>query len=307
VGSGGNLLNINDSINAGAGGMTLGSGGFNYWYTNGQFRTGNATNFVSWNGTALSIRGTLQFADGTTPGTFDNGDPITGGTIAGLTIAPTKIYFGTGTFNNANTAFYVDNAGQFSLKDQLSWNGNTLTIGGTAATSLITGAQVNSNVTSISGGVITTGTINLGTVNVQTGSSGARLQINSTGIKAFNAAGTNTVSIGSDGVASFTGVISASSGSIGGWSIGTGTDSLAAFPGSIFVQSGGNLALMSPSGIAWFSGGVVTPTISGFTTGVTTNGGALNTMILRNIKYSMPGQANNGRPTDGAIGDIYLS
>ncbi len=297
VGSGGNLLNINDSINAGAGGMTLGSGGFNYWYTNGQFRTGNATNFVSWNGTALSIRGTLQFADGTTPGTFDNGDAITGGTIAGLTIGPTKIYFGTGTFNNPNTAFYVDNAGQFSLKDQLSWNGNTLTIGGTAATSLITGAQVNSNVTSISGGVITTGTINLGIVNVQTGSSGARLQINSTGIKAYNASGTNTVSIGSDGIASFTGVITASSGSIGGWSIGDP----GGYGGSIYAGSGATLSFISPTGVAWFSGGVVTSSINGFGAGVTTNGGALSTMILRNIKYG------SGRPTDGAIGDIYLS
>lgn len=304
VGSGGSLLNINDSVNAGGGGMTLGSGGYNYWYTNGQFRTGNATNFVSWDGTGLSIRGTLQFSDGSTPGTFEDGDAITGGSIAGLTIAPTKIYFGTGTFKNANTAFYVDNAGKFSLKDQLFWDGDTLTIGGNAATSLITGADVNSNVTTISGGVITTGTINLGNVNVQTGSSGARLQITSTGIKAFNAAGTNTVSIGSDGIASFTGTITASSGSIGGWSIGTAvTDTLAAFPGSIFVQSGGKLSLMSPSGIAWFSEGVFTKTISGFTTGVTTNGGALNTMILRNIRAG----ASNARPATGAIGDIYLS
>jgi len=297
VGTAPNQLKINGAINGGNGGMTIGDPTYNYWYSNGQFRTGNATNYVLWNGTSLTIRGTLQFADGSTPGTFDNGDAITGGSIAGLTISSTKMYIGTGTFNNANTAFYVDNVGQFSLKDQLSWNGTTLTIGGTAATSLITGGQVNSNVTAISGGVITTGTINLGVVNVQTGSSGARLQINSTGIKAYNALGTNTVSIGSDGIASFTGVITASSGSIGGWSIGDP----GGYGGSIYAGSGATLSFISPTGVAWFSGGVVTSSINGFSAGVTTNGGALNTMILRNIKYG------SGRPTDGAIGDIYLS
>jgi hypothetical protein len=302
VGSGGNLLNINGAINSGAGGMTLGSGGFNYWYTNGQFRTGNATNFVSWNGTALSIRGTLQFADGTTPGTFDNGDAITGGSIAGLTISPTKMYIGTGTFNNANTAFYVDNAGQFSLKDQLSWNGNTLTIGGNAATSLITGGQVNSNVTAISGGVITTGTINLGVVNVQTGSSGARLQINSTGIKAYNSSGTNTVSIGSDGIASFTGTITAASGSIGGWSIGiVDQNGSGALSGALYNGSGSSLSAIAPGGWAWFSSRIITPLIGGYGSGTSSSGGGLQSMFIRNIQYG------GGRPNGGAIGDIYLS
>lgn len=299
VGTAPNQLKINGAINGGNGGMTIGDPTYNYWYSNGHFRTGNATNYVLWNGTSLTIRGTLQFADGSTPGTFDNGDAITGGSIAGLTISSTAMYIGTGAFNNPNTAFYVDNTGQFSLKDQLSWNGTTLTIGGNAATSLITGGQVNSNVTAISGGVITTGTINLGSVNVQTGSSGARLQINSTGIKAYNASGTNTVSIGSDGIASFTGVITAASGSIGGWSIGDP----GGYGGSIYAGSGATLSFISPTGVAWFSGGVVTSSINGFGAGVTTNGGALNTMILRNIRAG----ASNARPATGAIGDIYLS
>lgn len=301
VGSGANQLNINDAINGNAGGMTLGDPTYNYWYANGRFRVGSATNYVLWNDTSLTIRGTLQFPDGTTPGTFDNGDAITGGSIAGLTISSTKMYIGTGTFNNANTAFYVDNTGQFSLKDQLSWNGTTLTIGGNVATSLITGGQVNSNVTAISGGVITTGTINLGVVNVQTGSSGARLQINSAGIKAYNSSGTNTVSIGSDGAASFTGTITASSGSIGGWSIGDPGPS--GYGSSIYAGSGPTLSFISPTGVAWFSAGVVTSSISGFSAGVTTNGGALNTMILRNIRAG----ASNARPDTGVIGDIYLS
>jgi hypothetical protein len=41
-----------------------------------------------------------------------------------------KIYIGTGTHNNPNTAFYVDNVGQMSLKDKLVWDGNNLSIQG---------------------------------------------------------------------------------------------------------------------------------------------------------------------------------
>jgi len=42
-----------------------------------------------------------------------------------------KIYIGTGTYNNSNTAIYLDSAGQFSLKDQLKWNGSSLEVNGT--------------------------------------------------------------------------------------------------------------------------------------------------------------------------------
>jgi hypothetical protein len=307
VGTAPNQLKINDAINGGAGGMTIGDPTYNHWYSNGQFRTGNATNYVLWNGTSLTIRGILQFEDGTTPGDFNAGDPITGGSIAGLTISPTKMYIGTGTFDNANTAFYVDNTGKFSLKDQLSWNGNTLTIGGNAATSLITGGQVNSNVTAISGGVITTGTINLGVVNVQTGSSGARLQINSTGIKAYNSSGTNTVSIGSDGAASFTGTITATQGSIAGWTIG---------PDALYVglNSLSGTSYINTLGGAWFSAGVIAPSFSGYGAPSTT-GGATNiyttTVIvdavsqtrgyLRNISYG------STKPSSAVLGDIHFS
>jgi hypothetical protein len=44
-----------------------------------------------------------------------------------------KMYIGTGTYNNANTAFFVDNAGRMSLKDKFVWDGNTLTITGNLA------------------------------------------------------------------------------------------------------------------------------------------------------------------------------
>ena len=137
VGTSPNQLNINDAINSGGGGMTLGDPTYNYWYADGKFRTGDATNYVQWNGTSLTIRGTLQFPDGSTPGTFDNGDPITSGTVGGLTVGSDKIYIGTGTWNNANTPFYVDNTGKFSLENKFSWNPSTnvLNITGTIVAS----------------------------------------------------------------------------------------------------------------------------------------------------------------------------
>jgi len=58
------------------------------------------------------------------------GDAMTGGTVGGITVSSDKIYIGTGTHNNSNTAFYVDDDGQFSLKDKLSWDGTTLSING---------------------------------------------------------------------------------------------------------------------------------------------------------------------------------
>ena len=52
------------------------------------------------------------------------------GTIGGVNIDTSKIYVGTGTVNNSNTGFYLDDSGNFSLKDKLYWNGSTLAITG---------------------------------------------------------------------------------------------------------------------------------------------------------------------------------
>ena len=55
---------------------------------------------------------------------------ITGGSIGGVTITSTKLHQGTGTFANSNTGFYLDNTGQFSLKDKLTFNGTLLNVDG---------------------------------------------------------------------------------------------------------------------------------------------------------------------------------
>lgn len=100
---------------------------------------------------------------------------IAQGAIGGMQFTTTKAYYGTGTFNNSNTPFYVDTSSNFSLGSALSFNGTTLTIGGYATDTdiadFITGAEVNANVTSISGGVIQTGTILADRMNVSTISS----------------------------------------------------------------------------------------------------------------------------------------
>jgi hypothetical protein len=142
-------------------GQTEYSGAYNNTNTNvyldstGKFSLGNKLTF---DGSNLSVNGSITITNPSTAnnggavGSFSNGDAITGGSIAGVTIAPTKIHIGTGTFGNANTSFYVDNAGQFSLKDKLSWNGTTLSItgdinisGGDAATKISNAALSGSN------------------------------------------------------------------------------------------------------------------------------------------------------------------
>ena len=90
---------------------------------------------------------------------FDANGNVIGGAVGGTTINSTKIFQGTGTFGNANTGFYLDNGGNFSLKDKLVFDGSTgnlsiagaisatsgsiassVTIGGTAASTVTSGA-----------------------------------------------------------------------------------------------------------------------------------------------------------------------
>ena len=68
VGSGQNQLNINDAINGGAGGMTLGDPSYNYWYANGNFRVGGASNYMTWNGATLSVVGQVTASSGSIGG-----------------------------------------------------------------------------------------------------------------------------------------------------------------------------------------------------------------------------------------------
>jgi hypothetical protein len=127
------IIGGSTGISIGDGKIYIGTG--NYANTNTGFYVDSNSQFslkdkLTWDGNTLTVRGTLQFPDGSTPGTFDDGDDLTGGSIAGLTITATKLYYGFGTFNSSDTGFYVDHTGQFSLKDKLSWDGNNLSITG---------------------------------------------------------------------------------------------------------------------------------------------------------------------------------
>jgi hypothetical protein len=85
--------------------------------------TNPGTTFISANSISSPI---IAGNGGYISGIFVVGD---GGAIT-LDGINKKIYIGTGTHNNPNTAFYVDNVGQMSLKDKLVWDGNNLSIQG---------------------------------------------------------------------------------------------------------------------------------------------------------------------------------
>ena len=232
VGSGTNaILSINDSINNGGGGMTLGDPTYNYWYANGRFRAGNADKYILWDGNAFTIRGDLRFSDNSIPGTFDNGDSLTAGSIGGVTIGSTKIYTGTGTYNNTNTGFYLDNAGNFSLKDKLSWNGTTLSVNGT----------VTATAGSIGGVTIASSKIYTGTGTYNNTNTGFYLD-SSGNFSLKNKLSWNGTTL------SVNGTVTASAGSIGGVTIAstkiyTGTGTYGNTNTGFYLDNAGNFSL----------------------------------------------------------------
>ncbi len=132
--TGNTVLSSNSKIFLGAGNYNSLDTGF-YVDSDSQFSLGDK---LTWDETTLTIRGILKFPNGDDAGTFSDGDAITDGTIGGVSIDANKIYIGPGTYGASNTAFYVDNAGKFSLKDKLKWDGTTLSISGSV---VITGGS----------------------------------------------------------------------------------------------------------------------------------------------------------------------
>jgi hypothetical protein len=83
-----------------------------------------------------------------TSATITGAITATSGEIGGLTVSSDKLYVGTGTHNNSNTAFYVEDDGKFSLKDKLVWDGSDLSIQGSIT---ITGGSGFATAASVSG------------------------------------------------------------------------------------------------------------------------------------------------------------
>lgn len=59
-----------------------------------------------------------------------NGTGVQLGGVVFVDTSGQKLYIGAGNYNNSDTAFYVDSAGNFSLKDHLSFNGSLLSVSG---------------------------------------------------------------------------------------------------------------------------------------------------------------------------------
>jgi hypothetical protein len=162
------------------------------------------------------------------------------GSIGGISMASSKLYTGTGTFNNSNTGVYIDSSSNFSLGDKFAWNNSTLaidgsvTIGGTTASVVVSGASAGgtanqSSTASILSGNLT-GTVDgtaVGTVK-DGAAEGATANQDSTGT--IQASGTKT------------------GGSTGGWTINsdaifTGTKVTTGYSanGSITLNSNGEI------------------------------------------------------------------
>ena len=87
-----------------------------YMSASGDFYlAGSGDNGLSWDGSDLSIDGTIVARDGS---------------IGGINLDADKMYIGTGTYDNSNTNFFISSSGKFSLGDKLKWDGSNLTIEG---------------------------------------------------------------------------------------------------------------------------------------------------------------------------------
>ena len=186
-------------------------------------------NKLTWDGTNLSVNGSITITNPSTAnnggavGSFSNGDALTSGTIAGVTIASTKIYIGTGTHNNSNTAFYVDNTGKFSLKDKLSWDGTNLSINGSIT---ITNTIPNTSITGL-GSLATKSSVSATTDVTGLGALATRSTVNATYIDANSITtgliAANTIVAGT--IASlniYSKTAKFDTGDVGGWTLASG-------------------------------------------------------------------------------------
>ena len=137
------------------------------FYVDGSGKMSLGTGLV-WTGSALSIIGSASISGSVVASTGSIGgwnistSSISSGSINLVSNPTPKIYIGTGTYNNSNTPFYVDNSGSFSLGNQLTWNGSSLSIIGSASIS----GSVIANSGSVGGWNIGTSSISSGSINL---------------------------------------------------------------------------------------------------------------------------------------------
>lgn len=131
-------IGLHPAYNGSPAGLGLRLDENNYWFINNLFRVGSPISFMSWNGSDLTVTGTVNATAGNfrntltvgSDATLTNRITINGGTTA----ATTSIYSGVGTYSNANTPFYIDASGRFSLGTSLTYTvGTGLAISGSGS------------------------------------------------------------------------------------------------------------------------------------------------------------------------------
>lgn len=152
VGTGGNILEIDDDLQSGTkAGLEIGGGSYNYWYTDGTFRVGGATSFMEWDGTTFKIRGGFDSGEGDTvelEGLVFSSRPLDDpsfSTYGAVVLAPAELsstggndairfYYGSPSENSNNTA---------SIR---ALDGGDLRISGSAASQSVSFGSVNNGV-----------------------------------------------------------------------------------------------------------------------------------------------------------------
>ena len=230
-------------------GMTVGVAGT----TRAIFAGGDAADGTGTNAFQVTNAGALTATSATITGSVT----ATSGAIGGINIAATKIYIGTGTFNNSNTSFYVDSSGQFSLKDKLSWNGTALTIQGNLTAD---SGTFNGNILMHS----TAGSIYSGTISGSGSSAvitGDGYVLNNTGLTFYDA------SVSTTSIVAATGKLTTISASIGGWDVNSTTIAKTGGSGTLTLDT----ASTTPS---------ITTTAASTTTGLTAGTATGDTVLF---------------------------
>jgi hypothetical protein len=248
---------------------------------------------LNFDGTNLTVTGAINATSGNFTSTVTIGQSATQGKLqvgTGTnyfeiigTNEPTTTVIKTNSASFATSGVWLDAVGNFSLGTALNYNAttNVLTISG-ASSGIQPGNGISVNgsnqITSISG---TSG------ITISSGAtSGARVQLDSTGLKAYNSGGTNTVAINNDGSASFTGAITGSAISGGTISIGSGNSIFKADTDGIYLGNatfGSAPFRVTAAGALTATGatisGAITATSGTFTGTVNASGGTFSGSI----------------------------
>ncbi len=106
---------------------------------------------LTWDGTTLTIRGTLQFPDGSTPGTFDNGDGLTAGSIGGIEIGSTYIRSTDYAANPTTAGFQISSDG-VAVFNEMTVRGTVFAGGGSIGGVLIGSSSISTSTVDASTG-----------------------------------------------------------------------------------------------------------------------------------------------------------